>query len=27
MSDHVTGHNKQQDEHDDDRTGLEGSGQ
>lgn len=27
MSDHVTGHNKQQNEHDDNRTGLEGSRQ
>ena len=26
MSDHVAGHNEQQDKHDDDRTGLEGSG-
>jgi len=27
MSDHVAGHNEQQDEHDENRTGLEGSGQ
>lgn len=27
VGDHVTGHNKHQDEHDDDRTGFEGGGQ
>jgi len=26
MGDHVAGHDKKQDEHDDDRTGLEGGG-